>query len=133
MFKKEERVCPRAELTWPVAAQVDGGLIKGETKNISTQGAYVCCGKPLKLNEVYDMVISAPEKPMNVKAEVVWSNIYGPNDKINPRGMGVRFVHISEDDQKLIAQELGQHNLGKVACDFMDTLEIQLIEDLAND
>jgi hypothetical protein len=133
MFNKEERACPRAELTWPVSAQVDAGQIEGETKNISTQGAYVCCPKPLRLNETFDMVINAPEKSMHIRAEVVWSNIYGPDDKVTPRGMGVRFVSISEEDRRLIAQELAQYKLGKVACDFMDTLETQIIEDLSSD
>lgn len=133
MFNKEQRICPRAELKWPVSALFEGGVIKGETRDISTDGAYVCCTKPLRLNEVFDMIINLPEKSMNIRAEVVWSNIYGPNDKINPRGMGVRFIQISESDRRLIAQELAQYNLGKVACDFMDTLETEIFEDSATD
>ena len=129
MFDEEQRAYPRAELKWPVSALFKGGVIEGETKDISTAGAYVCCTKPLKLNEIFDMVINSPEKSLNIRAEVVWSNIYGPDDKINPRGMGVRFVFISEEDRRLIAQKLAQYNLGKVACDFMDTLDIELIED----
>ena len=46
---------------------------------------------------------------MKVKAEVVWSNIYGPDDEINPRGMGVRFLNISSDDRKFIAKEILQN------------------------
>jgi hypothetical protein len=98
----------------------------GETKDISPAGAFIRCRKPLKLHEVFDMVINAPEKPLNVKAEVIWSNIYGYDDEITPRGMGVRFVTISDEDQKLIAQELNQYDVGKVACEFLDTLETEL-------
>jgi len=56
----------------------------------------------------------------------VWSNIYGPDDNITPRGMGVRFVKISHEDRKLIVKELGQYEIGKEASDFLDTLEIEL-------
>ena len=44
--------------------------------------------------------------------------------------MGVRFLGISEEDQKLIAQELSEYTLVKEACDFLVTLEIDLAEDL---
>lgn len=126
MIRKQARICPRAELKWPVSAQISGGLMHGETKDISPAGAFIRCRKPLKLHEVFDMVINAPEKPLNVKAEVIWSNIYGYDDEITPRGMGVRFVKISDEDQKLIAQELNQYDVGKVACEFLDTLETDL-------
>ncbi len=129
MFKKEKRVCPRAELSWPVSAKVGAGSMKGETKNISTQGAYVCCHKPLKLNKIFDMLIDTPDKTINIKAEVVWSNRYGPEDKTNPRGMGVRFIEISEEDRRLIAQKLDQCRSVKAECDFMDTVETQIVED----
>ena len=89
MAEEENRVYPRARLKWAVSAKVDGKVIEGVTKDISVSGAYVCCAKSLRLNAVLDMVIKAPDKSLSVKAEVVWSNIYGPDDNINPRGMGV--------------------------------------------
>ena len=56
------------------------------------------------------MSINAPEKSLHVKAEVVWSNKYGPDDHITPRGMGVRFVDISEENQTFIAKAVNQYN-----------------------
>lgn len=109
MVEKEKRSHLRARFKWPVLAKVDGKVIEGVTKDISVNGAYVCCGNPPKLNTVFDMVIKAPEKKLKVKAEVVWSNIYGPDDEINPRGMGIRFLNISSDDRKAIAKEILQH------------------------
>ena len=109
MAKKEQREHHRAKFKWAVLAKVDGRVIEGVTKDISASGAYVCCAKPLKLNTVFDMVIKAPEKRLKIKAEVVWSNIYGPDDNINPRGMGVRFLNISSDDRRVIAKEILQH------------------------
>jgi hypothetical protein len=75
MFKQKKRMYPRAELTWPVSAQVGGSLIEGVTKNVGVSGAYVCCARPLRLNSVFAMVINTPDKPLNIKAEVVWANI----------------------------------------------------------
>jgi hypothetical protein len=89
MSDKERRRDLRAKLKWRVLAKEKGVVIDGVTKDISTSGAYVCCAKPLRLNEVFDMVIEAPNKRLKAKAEVVWSNIYGPDDEINPRGMGL--------------------------------------------
>ncbi len=109
MAKKEQREHHRAKLKWRVLAKEQGLVIEGVTKDISTSGAYVCCAKPLGLNEVLDMVIEAPNKRLKAKAEVVWSNIYGPDDEINPRGMGVRFLKISSEDRKAIDKEILQH------------------------
>jgi hypothetical protein len=109
MAEEENRVYPRARLKWMVSFKVDGKVIEGVTKDISVSGAYVCCAKPLKLNVVLNMVIKAPDKSLSVKAEVVWSNIYGPDDDINPRGMGVRFLTISGEDRRVIAKAVMNH------------------------
>ena len=109
MAEEENRAYPRAGLKWAVSAKVDGKVIEGVTKDISVSGAYVCCAKPLRLNEVVDMVITAPYESQSVKAEVVWSNIYGPDDNINPRGMGVLFLEISGEDRKVIAKAVTNH------------------------
>ena len=109
MAEKENRVYPRAKLKWIVLFKVDGKVIEGVTKDISVSGAYVCCAKPLRLNEVVDMVIKTPDKSLSVKAEVVLSNIYGPDDDIDPRGMGVRFLAISGEDRRVIAKAVMKH------------------------
>ncbi|MGD8255837.1 MAG: PilZ domain-containing protein [Syntrophobacterales bacterium] len=126
MFKRQNSICARPELKWPVSAQVGGGILHGETRDISPQGAFIRCRKPLNLNEVFDMVVDVPEKSLNVKAEVVWSNIHGPDDTITPRGMGVRFVQISQEDRRIIARKLDNYEVGKEACDYLDTLELEL-------
>ena len=126
MIKRETQICPKEELKWPISAQIDGGIMLGETKEITPRGAFIRCRRPPKLNEIFDMVINAPDKPVNVKAEVVWSNIYGYDDEVTPRGMGVRFVKISEEDKRLIAHETSQHDIGKAACEFLNTLEKEI-------
>ena len=109
MFKRQNRISPRPELKWSVSAQVGGGIMHGETRDISLQGAFIHCRNPLNLNEIFDMVVDVPEKSLNVRAEVVWSNIHGPDDKITPRGMGVRFVSMSSEDRRILGQKLDNY------------------------
>ena len=110
MLKDEQRIAPRAKIKWPVIVQKSTGVIEGVTLNISSTGVFIGCRRPLRLNEVFDMVITAPDQDIGVKAEVVWSNKYGPDDQITPRGMGVRFLDISEENQSFIAKAVNQHN-----------------------
>jgi hypothetical protein len=57
------------------------------------------------------MTIDVPNSEWFIEAtaEVVFSNVYGPDDKISPRGMGVRFLSIASKDRKIIAKEVLQH------------------------
>jgi hypothetical protein len=101
----------RANVKWPVLISTDDSSRDGVTINVSPSGAYIRCGNPLRLNEVFDMTIdvSNSEWFIEATAEVVFSNIYGPDDKISPRGMGVRFLNITSKDRKIIAKEVLQH------------------------
>ena len=75
------------------------------------------------------MSINAPEKSLHVKAEAVWSNKYGPNDEINPRGMGVRFLKISSQDRKFIAKEMKQSGSDNLGLEKLETITIDSGDD----
>ena len=126
MLGKQARIFYKPKPKWPISAHVGSRVIHGEAKDISPFGAFIRCRKPLNLNEIFDMVVDTPARSLNIQAEVVWSNIYGPDDSITPRGMGVRFVKISSEDRKVIEKEVGQYEIGREASDFLDTLEIEL-------
>ena len=106
----ENRQVPRAKLKWQVVIKNGRSSMNGVTHDLSPNGTYIRCAKPLKLHEVFDIVIEVPnsDRPINANVEVVWSNIYGPDDNINPRGMGVRFITISGEDRKVIAKAVMQ-------------------------
>jgi len=111
MLKDEQRVASRAKIKWPVTVHEESTRgIEGVTLNISSTGVFIGCRRPLRLNEVFDMVITAPGQDIGARAEVVWSNKYGPDDHITPRGMGVHFLNISKEDQTFIATAVNQHN-----------------------
>ena len=130
MFKVgKQHISPKANLRWQVNALTPEGPLEGVTKDVSTRGAYVCCARPLRLNEVFHMSINSPEKSLNVKAEVVWSNIYGPDDEITPRGMGVRFLKISSQDRKFIAKEVGQQSDDAIEFEKLETITLEVGDD----
>jgi hypothetical protein len=129
LVKRRQLISPRAKLRWPVKAVTSKGQLEGVTKSISTRGAYVCCARPLRLNEVFHMSISAPEMSLHVKAEVVWSNKYGPDDEINPRGMGVRFIKISSQDRSYIAKEVKQSGSYGLELEKLETTTIEMGDD----
>ena len=129
MFKVgKQHISPRANLRWQVNAITPKGPLEGVTKDISTRGAYVCCATPLRLNEVFHMSINSPEKSLNIKAEVVLSNIHGPDDEITPRGMGVRFLNISSQDRKFIAKEVGQQSDDAIEFEKLETLTLEVVD-----
>ena len=122
-MKEERRNHFRAELKWPVIVQHAEGEMEGETLNCSTLSAFISCSNPLKLNEVFDLTIDAPNRRLSVNAEVVWSNIHGRDDEITPRGMGVRFLNIENEDQEFIAKLIAEQSLGEVATEYLQALE----------
>ena len=117
---------PRVKIKWPVTVRTDQGSMDGVTLDLGTDGAFVLCAHPLKLNEVFDMVITAPDQPIEAKAEVIWSNIYGPNDNITPRGMGVRFLKISGEHRRIIAKLALEH----LKQEEVDPRELQALKTL---
>ena len=131
----EQRAYPRAKLKWPVKIKTDDGVMEGVTLNITPDGCFIGCRKPLKLNVVFDMAIQVPKSKIVLKAqaEVVWSNIYGPDDEISPRGMGVRFIKIPSEARKFIAQAALEHfksaDLEPELLKTLNTLVIDLSEE----
>ena len=128
---QERRVYPRAKLKWPVIVKTDKGTMDGVTTDLTPNGVFVHCQKPLSLNVVFEITIKIPnsEQTIEAKAEVVWSNRWGPDDEISPRGMGVRFVKISSEARKFIARA-AMNNLksNEVAPELLQTLQTLVIE-----
>ena len=98
----------KAKLKWPVSIKANGSSSDGITLNLSTNQTYIRCAKPLRLNEVFDMILHVPnsDDSVEVQVEVVLSNIYGPDDEISPRGMIVRFLDLADEDRRIIAKAI---------------------------
>jgi len=101
----ERRQHPRVDINWPVSVETAYGTIAAEVKNISLGGAFICCTKPLRIGEVFRMTLIAPEnEPVAATGEVVWSNVNVPDEKVINRGMGVRFINMSDRHIQLVRQ-----------------------------
>ena len=102
---EEKRNHPRADINWPVSMETSDGTIEGEAKNISLGGAFICCNKPLPLGQVFRLTMIGPDhEPVIATAEVVWSNVSVPEGKVINRGMGVRFIKMSDRHIQLVRQ-----------------------------
>lgn len=110
-FQKDKRQHPRVDITLPVRIETSQGTIEGETINISLGGAFICCQRPLPLRENFRLAVDAPNHDsLTVNAEVVWSNINVPDEKILNRGMGIRFIEITKADREFLNHVLSAHH-----------------------
>jgi len=98
---RENRKDTRVDVSWPVEMETSLGTIKAQTRHVSISGAFIACHEPLPLTEQFRITIMlSKDKQISVNAEVVWSNINVPDDKVVNRGMGIRFVNNPKDDLK---------------------------------
>jgi uncharacterized protein (TIGR02266 family) len=101
----ERRQHPRIDINWPVSIETPEGTIDAEVKNISLGGAFIGCKKPLPIGQFFSLTMTAPNnEPVRASAEVVWSNENFPEDKVANRGMGVRFIKMSERHLQIVRQ-----------------------------
>jgi uncharacterized protein (TIGR02266 family) len=127
----EKRDYPRAEIKWPAVIKTDQGTMDGVTSNVTPNGVFIHCQKPLRLNEIFELTIDIPnsDQTLTARAEVTWSNRWGPDDEISPRGMGVRFVKISSEARKFIARAaLNYLESEEVAPELLQTLQTLIID-----
>ena len=120
----ERRQTPRLEVNWPVRIKGKNGDLEAAVTNVSPKGAFIRCSKPLRLNEIFEMIITAPGRSIKARAEVIWSNTYGPDDHITPRGMGVLFLRINSEDGLFIIKAIEDFTLLEVADTYLKELEI---------
>ena len=105
---KEKRRHPRMAVSWQATI---GATTQAETvqlKDISLGGAFVVCAAPLNLNDRLQITVHIPDREsLCLNAEVVWSNINVPEDRVVNRGMGIRFIDNKEKDRHKLNEALG--------------------------
>jgi uncharacterized protein (TIGR02266 family) len=101
----ERRQHPRININWPMSMETPEGTIDAQIKNISLGGAFIGCKKPLPIGHTFSMTMTGPDnEPITATAEVVWSNENVPEDKVVNRGIGVRFIKMSERHLQIVRQ-----------------------------
>ena len=59
------------------------------------------CQEPLALQDRFKIIITLPEsQKLQLNAEVVWSNINMPDDRVVNRGMGIKFIGNKPDERQ---------------------------------
>jgi Tfp pilus assembly protein PilZ len=77
---------------------------------VGVDSTFVCSQKVLSLGETLLLTIEPPNhKRLTLNAEVVWSNVNVPDEKIINRGMGIRFIQITKDDREFLNQLVSAH------------------------
>lgn len=102
-MEKHKRQHRRAKVSLPVTIKTEEETLERVTYNISPDGTFIRGQSPLELHEVIDLTISGPDRRIEVKARVVWSSTQVPPEQDMPRGMGVEFIKISDEDRKFIS------------------------------
>ncbi len=97
--KQAEKVAP-----CQVTFIVDDEVFSGTSVDFNDGGMLVLCLQPARLNTKLKLALKFPgfKNPVKVSGEVVWTNIYGPADSLSPRGMGVKFLNLDRDMERLL-------------------------------
>jgi c-di-GMP-binding flagellar brake protein YcgR len=110
-MKREQRRYARADAKWLVIIKARDDLVTGQTINISAGGAFICCQRYIEeAAKVQLSFLDVPFlSPLPVMAEVIRSNIHCVENSLRPYGIGIRFITITKEDQKLISAVVSGH------------------------
>jgi len=111
-FPEEKRRYPRAQIRLPVVFDTAQQLLTGETINIGADGVFISCKDPLRENQIFNLaIIDVPllNCRLVATARVIWSNVHPPTVGFLPKGMGVQFIRISEEEQKYLSVAVSEH------------------------
>jgi len=104
---KEKRRHPRVAVSWEASMGNSPPADSVQLRDISLGGAFVVCATPLDLNEKFEISIHLPNKEhLQLNAEVVWSNMNVPEEKVVNRGMGIRFIDNNESNRRKLNDAL---------------------------
>jgi CheY-like chemotaxis protein len=112
---QEKRQYPRVNVKWPLTIKGPWGTMRGEIRNLSASGAFLCAGNFLKLHEMISFKlgdIAVAEHALSVFARVVRSNIYCLDDMAHAYGIAVEFLEISDDDRRALTDYTTQLSAG---------------------
>jgi Tfp pilus assembly protein PilZ len=105
----EMRRHPRLKISWPAAIEIGHASIKVRLKDISLGGAFVICRESIPLNEKFRLYIEVPDdETFALNAEVVWSNMNVPEEKVIHRGMGIKFVQNTNAARKRLEKAIAR-------------------------
>ena len=109
----ERRLHPRILVNWPATLHNVQGPIEGETKDISVGGAFIFLSEKPKFGVNFPILLKpSEERSISVVGKRVWSDTFNIDNR-PVFGMGVRFIHLSPEDQQYIASVVEKESRGK--------------------
>lgn len=104
MQQAERRATPRAETELQVNYRTAQEFTAAYVRNISGGGIFIRTQQPLPLNSEVQIRLTLPghTRVLAVRGVVVWNTPY-PSRSSFPSGMGIKFLSLEPDVQKLIS------------------------------
>jgi len=101
--ERKRREYSRVKVSWPVLIYTGEGLIEGEVKDISLDGAMIHCERLPNLDRELDLSIAVPDFSFPVTASVrkVRLATYEGAATV-AHNLAVRFTGIGEEDRRLL-------------------------------
>ena len=118
----------RRELRAPIELRVEykrlNTFFADYTRNISKGGSFIATERPLDIGTEFVFALGLPGQPdpIRLRGRVMWTIKIEDASKANPAGMGIEFVHASDQErrdmertvEKLAVGQLGEHLAGKL-------------------
>jgi hypothetical protein len=97
----------RAGIRWPVSVTTVAGSIQGRTKNVGINGVTLVSLQPLVRGETVPLTLSAPDRVIRVRGEVIWrSTFYPPKNRTPHKAIGILFRELSREDAAFLARSI---------------------------
>jgi hypothetical protein len=95
----EKRQHPRTNIRWPIKIGKGRKIIAGETRDVAVDGLSICCDEPLLIDDVVNISVEPQDQQsIEVYGKIIWSDLYGLDDKGKAHGIGICFVQIAKND-----------------------------------
>lgn len=105
--RDESAQAERVQLKRPALIEKPAGVMKVGIKELTTSGAFITCPHPFPVGEAFVIkILLHHDKTHRFQAEVIWNNQNVIEEEIVVRGMKVRFLHLSEDERKMINETI---------------------------
>lgn len=102
------RKSPNGERPAPVKVifKASGQGFQGTTSHFDETGLLLQCATPFPVNVRLDLELhfEGLQHPLEIRGEVVWSNVFGPDDPLTPRAMGIKFLNLDNELAQTLAR-----------------------------
>jgi len=105
---KLRRAAERVPRVMSLTISSPAGLVRSFSEDMSIGGMFIRTSNPLMIGDTFSLVLNLPERDlqMEIDCEVSWVRSEDYASESKPAGMGVKFIEMSDENQKLLKNEL---------------------------